>query len=474
MHIKIFILLSFLFLSRCQIREIKVIPDKTIIYLNNKKVNSKDIKNRLKTGDTLLFSKSGYYPIQYTIPKQKPNKLHIFLKSEKFPLLIKTHPVKCNVFIDDNFIGQTPVHNVKIKYGIHLLRFEKTGYKSLSHTLNIQQNTNIYKKLVKETSRHNFKNLLNCGPEPKQIIFTPDEKYILTALLDDRGFELIDYKMNKIIKKVNISKKEGKKGFVEIIFNKNGDRFFISQMLTNKVFIFAYPGLNLINTIETKGSWPKIMALNRTENRIAVSHWTSHNITVFELNDQDEFKLLANLKNQGKSPRGLAFDKHDKYLYAAYFNSGHIIKFNCTTWKPVKTWFTGGCNRHIIIDKNNQYAYISNMYYNCVYKLNLENNKITSKIMVGRNPNTIAMNQDGKYLYVSCRGENNKQGYLVRSPKNGSIHIIDTDKNKVTEIIEGGNQPTGLDISSSGRYFAFSNFKDNTIEVYTINEEGWQ
>ena len=40
----------------------------------------------------------------------------------------------------------------------------------------------------------------------------------------------------------------------------------------------------------------------------------------------------------------------------------------------------------------------------------------------------------------------------------------------MTEVsnFEGGNQPTGLDVSNNGRYLCFSNFQDKNIELYSI------
>ena len=51
---------------------------------------------------------------------------------------------------------------------------------------------------------------------------------------------------------------------------------------------------------------------------------------------------------------------------------------------------------------------------------------------------------------------------------NGKIQIIDTTTMKVLLAFEGGNQPTGLDVSPDGKYLCFSNFQDENIELYEI------
>ena len=125
--------------------------------------------------------------------------------------------------------------------------------------------------------------------------------------------------------------------------------------------------------------------------------------------------------------------------------------------------------RHIVIDSTQTFAYVSDMYHRSVYKLNLTTFEIVSKARVFNNPNTIDL-LDDKYLFVSSRGPNNESHYTNRSPVNGKIQLIDTETMKVIFEFEGGNQPTGLDVSSDGKYLCFSNFQDANIELYSIEK----
>ena len=74
-------------------------------------------------------------------------------------------------------------------------------------------------------------------------------------------------------------------------------------------------------------------------------------------------------------------------------------------------------------------------------------------------------------FFVSCRGKNNPVDYTLQSLENGKIYIIDTETMKVIKSFEGGNQPTGLDISLDGKILCFSNFQDGNIELYNIDFE---
>ncbi|HPO49637.1 MAG TPA: YVTN family beta-propeller repeat-containing protein, partial [Spirochaetota bacterium] len=72
-------------------------------------------------------------------------------------------------------------------------------------------------------------------------------------------------------------------------------------------------------------------------------------------------------------------------------------------------------------------------------------------------------------LFVSSRGPNDPESYLNRSPENGRITTIDVEKQEIINVFEGGNQPTGLDVSNNGKYLCFSNFRDKNIEIYYLD-----
>jgi len=119
------------------------------------------------------------------------------------------------------------------------------------------------------------------------------------------------------------------------------------------------------------------------------------------------------------------------------------------------------------VNQAGTHAYVSDMYFKTVYDIDLSTFKINKQIKVFNNPNTIDLYGD-RWLFVSCRGPNNPEDYTKRSPKNGKIYIIDTKDMTEVSNFEGGNQPTGLDVSNNGKYLCFSNFQDKNIELYSI------
>lgn len=302
-----------------------------------------------------------------------------------------------------------------------------------------------------------------CGKQPKQVLFSPDDKYIIMPLLDEDGFDIFDMETKKILKRVNPPDKKSL-GFAEGLFIPEKKAFFVSQMTTGKIHEYSYPDFTYKRSISTDGNWSKFMVWNGDKEIIAVSNWVSNNISII---DYKTGKVLRKISTAA-APRGLYFLDHGKEIISLAFDGGKIEKFEVDTGKRIDSIsIKNSAMRHIVVNSTETKAYVSDMYFKTVYEIDLAEFKINAQTKVFNNPNTIDLLND-KYLFVSCRGPNNPDDYTKRSPKNGKIFILNTDDMSVVQEIEGGNQPTGLDISNNGKFLCFSNFQDANIELYSI------
>ena len=302
-----------------------------------------------------------------------------------------------------------------------------------------------------------------CGKQPKQVLFSPDNKKIILPLLDENGFDVFDVAQKKVVKRVKPPQAD-KKGFAEGLFIPEKNGFFVSQMTTGNIYEYSYPDFLFRRTISTGGTWSKYIIYSPEKNILAVSNWISNDISII---DYSEGELICLLKTSA-APRGMIFTDNGKYLISMAFDGGAIEKFDIENKKLVASIKKEkAAMRHIVCDSQNKAAYISDMYHKTIYKLDLKSFTITDSVKVFSNPNTIDLLND-KYLFVSSRGPNNQEDYTKRSPVNGKIQIIDVTNMKNVYEFEGGNQPTGLDVSSDGKYLCFSNFQDENIEIYSI------
>jgi len=378
---------------------------------------------------------------------------------------------KSHVFIKDIDYGETPV-KLNLLEGEYDIRLVRKGYQDGECKIILNKNRKITFRHAKESVK-GIKHLgiYSCGEQPKQVVFSPDDKYVYIPLLEDEGFQVFSIDSWEITNFIKPDTPKKNYGFTEGVFIKpkgaTNYSFLVSQMTTSTVYEYRYPDLTLLRKFDTKGEWPKYMAYSEELNYLAVSNWATNNVVVF---DYSSGKVIKNIPT-AEAPRGLFFSPDNKYLYIACFDGGTLVKINIAIWKEEKSIFIqDSAMRHITSSMQTGKLFVSNMYHAQVYQINPERFFIEKRYKIYHNPNTIKLTTNDRYIFASCRGPNDPDTYLVRSPENGKIAIIDLKDEAVLSFITGGNQPTGLDISNNGKYLCFSNFRDKNIEIYDIGD----
>ena len=74
-----------------------------------------------------------------------------------------------------------------------------------------------------------------CGKQPKQVIFSPDSKFVVLPLLEDEGFDIFSIEQKKVIKRIK-PPEYAKLGFAEGLFVPSKQAFFVSQMTTGNIY----------------------------------------------------------------------------------------------------------------------------------------------------------------------------------------------------------------------------------------------
>lgn len=242
----------------------------------------------------------------------------------------------------------------------------------------------------------------------------------------------------------------------------------MSQMKAAAIHRFSTQTLEYLGTIKLTGSWTKVLAFNPVRNVVYASNWNSSDISIISVETLQELQKIK----LGGVPRGMAFSTDGKTMLAAIFGgkndsdgAGRTVIVDLDKNKITHTIIQGGANRHAVRLKTGvDYFAVSDMMRSKVYFIN-QNAKV-AETKVYSNPNTIAESNDGKFLYVSCRGRNNPKSYLIKGPDFGKLIVIDIATQQVVEEIEAGNQPTGLDISPDGKYIVLTDFLDHAMRVY--------
>lgn len=449
---------------------IKVEPEDAVIVMDNVNVKANSVFKTDKKKIDIIVHRDGYEDYITTfenVNSFKKNIYYINLKKKKFNITFSTIDNKSKILIDNKEEKDLPL-KILLEYGRHSITLQQRDYTDQKFEIEITSEKEYKFRHQREVISDEIKltpiGIIECGKQPKQVSFSLHDKYVFISLLDGEGFEVLDVEELAIIKKIKVPFSE-KKGYVEGLFINKYKTFFISQMTTGNIYEFDVSSdIKYLRTIYSHGSWSKFIAYCEKKDLLAVSNWISNDISVIEYKTGDLIKKIENII----VPRGISFSNDGDYLYACSFEGGQIIRYSTNDWQQKDVIYIKGVPRHIVLDSKNTLAYVSDMACGVVYEIDTSTFKILNTIKVYYNPNTIDITPDDSYLFVSNRGPNNPNGYLKRSLKNGEISIINCKTKKIIGRIEGGTQPTGLDVSNNGKLLAFSNFQDNTVEIYRI------
>ncbi len=395
------------------------------------------------------------------------------IASVKKAVVLKVFPAEYTLSVNGNEVAASRISEFQkravFETGRNELVFSSAGYHDLKVNADISVKTSMLEyKLERKSSLLEKVGEMASGLHPKSVEFTPDGKFIASALLEGSGVDLFSVKDMKRVKTIEFPQQYAKKrNFVEIIFLPERKEMWVSQMAANAVHVVDMKDYTYKLTIPTKGVWTKVMALTPDQKIAFASNWESRDLSII---DTAKYEVIGKIKVSGV-PRGMIVTNDGKYLYTCVFENGQMQKIDIEQRKVVKTIaFKGkGAKRHIVMDREKEIFYITDMYWGTVIIMSAKDDSIIKEIQVDQKLNTCKLTPDAKYLFVSSRGPNNRETYLKKGPKFGKIYVIDTEKMEIVDWLWGKNQPTGLDISPDGKYLAFSNFLDNDIEIYKIN-----
>jgi len=251
----------------------------------------------------------------------------------------------------------------------------------------------------------------------------------------------------------------------KLIAREDGKKAYVSQMETGKIFEIDTRTKQILRVFNSRSTWTKVLTLSKNGKILFASNWVGNNVPEIDLKIGQLIKLIPTVR----TPRGIYLAPDQQFLYVAGFADGEIEKINLITGQSKILLRTGGAMRHIVADEKRNILFFSDMGKDIIWKLNLGNDQVEKFAKTDHNPNTIVLSPDKKILFVSCRGLNySADNYFIPGPEWGSVLLFDSQTGRMLDAIVAGNQPTALSISPDGQKLFFSDFLDQTIEVYQI------
>jgi DNA-binding beta-propeller fold protein YncE len=256
----------------------------------------------------------------------------------------------------------------------------------------------------------------------------------------------------------------GEHGAVEVLFSRDGQRVYASQMETGLVYELSAREHRLLRTLNARGKWSKVLALSPDGRRLYVSNWLGADVSELDLQSGKLVRKLATVE----TPRGLYPSADGRWLYVAGFERGELARIDLRTGESEVVFSSGGALRHLVADEARGLLFASDMARARIWVHELRTGRTRELARTGRNPNTIALSPDGSVLYVSCRGRNGPGGYLTAGKEPGEVLALDARTGERLESLVAGKQPTALAVSADGARLVFSDFRDDQLEVYQV------
>ena len=381
-----------------------------------------------------------------------------------FPVVITTLPNGADLYSGGEKLGKAPfATNFS---GELTVTARMPGYDDTVIKINGSESKTLV-RLMPTNSAFSFIRQLKSAHLPKDLLFTPDGRYLMAPCMGDPDLSVFDMK-TETWKKITLPRFKGYVAYVEGVFAPDGKEYWFTQLSDNgKVLVLSMEDWTIREVIPTRGDWTKVGEFSPDGKLYYVSNWLSDDITVI---DRQTRAFIRKIRTEGKAPRGVGFSLDGRYLYVVFYDSGEIMKFDLHNGdRLVKKIKNGGTNGRFRVDPIRKIAYVNNMHNGRVYVYDLTTDTIIREFTTGINPNNVKISPDRRYVYVSNRGPNHPKGSDYRSPKNGEIMVFDAENGyRLVETIPAGNQPIGVAISPDGKILAVSNFMDDTIDLYRI------
>jgi YVTN family beta-propeller protein len=385
-------------------------------------------------------------------------------------LTLKAFPVGCELTIDGRpakpVATQGAVRTFALEKGWWIFDLSAPGYLPRQIIRGIPGDTLMEVKLERAGSDLALVADMATGRQPKCVEYTPDGRFILSALLEGPGIDVFDAATFAKVAILSPPDPWPKSvGFVEIAFLPGRGELWVSQMTTGMIHAFRLSDFAYLDSFKAGGLWPKVIAVAPDEATAYVSNWESKTVSVIDTASRAVSSRIAT----GGIPRGMAFSRDGRFLYVCRYEPGALLKVDRATGAIVKTIDVGpSALRHVVLHPTRDVIYVSDLLKGRVFAVDAATDAVIASAVVDHSLNTLKVSPDGGSVFVCSRGPNNPENWTTKGPAFGKLFRLDPLTLAVVDWAWGGNQPTGLAVSGDGRFVCFSDFLDARLEVYAI------
>lgn len=210
------------------------------------------------------------------------------------------------------------------------------------------------------------------------------------------------------------------------------------------------------------GLTPKVIAKTANDKFLLVSNWHSQTVSVVGM-EKEESPVGTFIKNipVAAIPRGIVVDDANQKTYIAIMGSSYISVLNNNGWMKEKNIPVASNPRHIVMDKKGR-LYVSFNILGQIACIDPSSGKTLFTANTAKQPRTIALSKDGKYLFVTCYASNKMEVYKI-------------EDNQFTQLysLPCFGKPVGADVveTKDKTEVWVCNYVKGNIKIFTFNKQ---
>ena len=150
------------------------------------------------------------------------------------------------------------------------------------------------------------------------------------------------------------------------------------------------------------GMIPKVIAKTDDDQTLLVSNWGSKTLSILKINDTlyPYGKRFYTIK-MPDIPRGVAIDEKNKRSFVAIYGSNKISVIRNKNWKMERNLAVPFNPRHLLLDTSGR-LFVSFSALSQIACIQPATGKLLFKAATHKQPRTIALSKNQKFLFVTC------------------------------------------------------------------------
>ena len=240
---------------------------------------------------------------------------------------------------------------------------------------------------------------------------------------------------------------------VETTLSADGSTIFASNFTRDSVQLVDTKTHRVTREINV-GLHPKILVLSRDGKTLYAANWNGNSVTEVDVAKGTVVRTLPT----GVHPRGMALAQNGT-LYVANFDGATIDVFKGADHSQTYRLAACAIPRHLALSPDEKTLYVSCYHDSQLWALDVATERFVHTVAVGKNPKSIEVSRDGRYVYSADYGPSN------------SVSIVDTTTwTATTYTVPGLDRGSGLTVYADGKHAAVTGWCDN--HVFLVGIEG--